>query len=124
MAIWCFCSTEIAYRLFSQMKITGSLCTPAKFRPSCHAPALVAPSPNQHAVTASSPRYRAAQANPAAWGICVAIGEECEMMFNRRDPQCDGICRPPDVGSSALANKPRKISYGVIPATSTTARSR
>ncbi len=46
------------------------------------------------------------------------------MIPSRREPQWLGICRPPEEGSSALANSPRKISYGVIPATSTTATSR
>ena len=97
---------------------------PAKFRPSCQSPSLVAPSPNHVATTASSPRYFTAYAIPAAWGTCVAIGDEPVMMPSRREPQCAGICLPPDDGSSAFEKIPRKTSYGVMPATSTTARSR
>ena len=52
---------------------------------------------------------------PAAWGTCVAMGEEPLMMFSAGWPQCDGICRPPEDGSLALANTPRKTSYGVMP---------
>ena len=83
---------------------------PLKFRPSCQSPSLVAPSPNQHPTTASSPRYVTAYAMPAAWGTCVAIGEEPLMIPSRREPQCAGIWRPPEEGSSALANTPRKTS--------------
>ena len=61
---------------------------------------------------------------PAACGTWVAIGEEPLMMPRRRDPQCEGIWRPPLAGSSALEKTPRKISYGVMPATSTTPTSR
>jgi hypothetical protein len=61
---------------------------------------------------------------PAACGICVAMGEEWLMMPSRREPQWLGICRPAEEGSLSLANNPRKISYGVIPATRTTATSR
>jgi hypothetical protein len=49
--------TLMAYLLFSQYQITGSLWMPEKFRPSCQSPSLVAPSPNQQPTTASSPRY-------------------------------------------------------------------
>src|SRR5207237_4313123 len=114
----------IAYRLFSHTQITGSLWMPEKFRPSCQSPSLVAPSPNQHPTTASSVRYLMAYAMPAACGIWVAMGEEAVMMFSRRDPQWAGIWRPPDEGSSALANTPRNTSRGVIPATRQTAMSR
>ena len=104
--------------------MTGSLWMPAKLSPSCHAPSLVAPSPNQHPTTVSSPRYWAAYAMPAACGTWVAIGEEWLMIPSRREPQWLGIWRPPEDGSSALANRPRKISYGVMPAIRTTATSR
>ena len=37
--------TEYAYWLFSQMKMIGSCCTPAKFSASWKSPMLLAPSP-------------------------------------------------------------------------------
>ena len=52
------------------------------------------------------------------------MGDEPEMIPSRRELQWAGICLPPEAGSSALANSPRKTSYGVMPATSTTPRSR
>ena len=51
---------------------------------------------------------------PAAWGTCVAIGEEWLTIPRRLLPQWLGICRPPELGSSALEKTPRKISYGVM----------
>jgi hypothetical protein len=63
-------------------------------------------------------------AMPAAWRHCVAIGDEPVMMLRSRLPQCAGICRPPDEGSSFFPKRPRKTSLGVKPATSTSAMSR
>src|SRR6059036_1547255 len=103
----------MAYLLFSQYQTTGSLWTPEKFSPSCQSPSLVAPSPNQQPTTASSPRYWMAYATPAAWGIWVAMGEEPVRMPRLFDPQCAGICRPPEDGSSRLPNTPRNTSRGV-----------
>ena len=68
-------------------------------------PALVAPSPNQQPTTASSPRYFAAKAMPAAWGTCVAMGEEWLMIPSRREPQWLGICRPPEDGILGLGEE-------------------
>jgi hypothetical protein len=94
------------------------------FRPSCQSPSLVAPSPNQLATTASSFRYFMAYALPAACGTCVAIGEEWLTIPSSFELQWLGIWRPPEVGSVAFENTPRKICSGVIPATRTTPRSR
>src|SRR3989304_1961496 len=110
MAICFENGTEIAYRLFSQTKTIGSRWTPAKFIDSCQSPLLVAPSPNHTAATDDSLRSFIAYATPTACGIWVAIGEDCEIIPSRREPQGDGICRPPDDGSVAFASTPRKMS--------------
>src|SRR5438477_5220144 len=94
--------TLIAYLLFSQYQTTGSRWIPAKFSPSCQSPSLVAPSPNQHPTTPSLPWYLSAYAAPAAWGSCVAMGEDPVRIPSFLDDQCAGICRPPDDGSSRL----------------------
>ena len=49
---------------------------------------------------------------PAACGTCVAMGEEWLTIACRAEPQCAGIWRPPDAGSSAFEKTPRKTSYG------------
>ena len=73
----CLCSgTEIAYWLFSHMKITGSLCTPAKLQPSWKSPWLLEPSPKVRSVTKSFFFIFAASAKPTACGTCVVTGLE------------------------------------------------
>ena len=39
------------------------------------------------------------------WRHCVATALLADGMFSRGFDQCDGICRPPDAGSSARADR-------------------
>jgi hypothetical protein len=63
------------YWLFSQMKMTGSFQTAARFSASWKAPMLVAPSPRKQTVTCLVPRCWADQADPLAmtsWAPMIA----------------------------------------------------
>jgi hypothetical protein len=58
----------VAYKLFSQMKTTGTRQSAARLKDSSSAPWLTAPSPNTLTATRSLPARASAHAAPAASG--------------------------------------------------------
>jgi hypothetical protein len=52
------------------------------------------------------------------------VGLDCVTMLRVRSPQCAGICRPPDAGSSAEPTACSSTSVGETPRPSTSAKSR
>ncbi len=52
------------------------------------------------------------------------VGEERVTTFSLGWPQWEGICRPPELGSSFAPTAPSSISSGVMPSRSIRARSR
>ncbi len=110
----------------------------AEFRASQNSPWLVVPSP-ELTKTTSSPRTRprsdgcsssraryltSASAAPTACRNCVPVGLLWETMLSPLWPQWLGICRPPELGSSAEATAESSISRGVMPSARQSARSR
>ena len=65
-----------------------------------------------------------ASAQPTAWRNWVPTGEDWLTTFRPLWPQCEGICRPPELGSSFAPTEPISISVGVMPRVSMRARSR
>jgi hypothetical protein len=129
--------TEIAYLLSSTTKTTGRRRLVAVLSASQNSPWLVVPSPVEQKTT-SSPRigrsasgirsfceYRShASAHPTACRNWVPVGLEALTMLSSRCPQCDGICRPPELGSSAAATALSSCSVAVMPSPRQSARSR
>ena len=72
--------------MFSQTKMTGSLCTPAKFIASWISPWFAVPSPNEVWATTSSPLTQAPIAIPTAWRTWVPTGERSETMLYGAPP--------------------------------------
>jgi len=70
----------MAQPLFSHTKMTGSLCTPAKFIASWISPWLLVPSPKDVMATTSSPFTQAPIAMPTACSTWVPTGELNETM--------------------------------------------
>ena len=68
------------------MNTNGSLWIAAKLSASCTSPWLELPSPMIATATWSSLRILAASATPTAWRICVATGDETEMMWCSGEP--------------------------------------
>jgi hypothetical protein len=62
-------AVPMPYRLFSQMKMTGSFQMAAMFIDSQKAPLFTAASPNRHTTTPSFFWYRKAKPTPTASGI-------------------------------------------------------
>src|SRR3954454_24447152 len=95
--------TEMAYPLSPTRYTIGRRFRHAMFSDSQNSPSLVAPSPDVTSVTSwLEPSMNcAASAQPAACRNCVPVGDDELTMLNLRCPQCDGIWRPPDAGSSA-----------------------
>jgi hypothetical protein len=54
----------------------------------------------------------------------VPVGLDPEMIFSFGSPQCDGICRPPEFGSSLEPTAASSIDSGVMPICRHSARSR
>ena len=52
------------------------------------------------------------------------VGEDLVTTLSRRWPQWEGICRPPEFGSSFAPTAERNISVAVMPSCSMSARSR
>ena len=65
-----------------------------------------------------------ASAAPTACSTCVPVGLEPETMLSVGWPQCDGIWRPPELGSSFAPTAASSISSGVTPSCRHSARSR
>ncbi len=105
--------TEMAYTLFSIMKMTGSLWMAAQFTASYHSPCEVDPSPMLVSTTAFSPRSLIPSPIPEACGAWVATGEEWLTTFALRRLQWLGIWRAPEVGSPFFPINPSMKSSGV-----------
>ena len=69
-------------------------------------------------------RCTPASAAPTACSTCVPVGLDPDTMFSAVWPQCDGICRPRELGSSLAPTAARSISSGVTPSCRQSARSR
>src|SRR6185436_12168263 len=97
---------------------------------SQNSPSDVEPSPIVITVTSSAPnpevfsridaddgseRNRPASAAPTPGRHSEPVGEDVVKMLRRREPQCDGICRPAEASPSFAPKAPRNISYGVTP---------
>jgi hypothetical protein len=65
-----------------------------------------------------------ASAAPTACSTCVPVGLDPETTLYLVWPQCDGIWRPPDAGSSFAPTAASSISNGVMPIWRQSARSR
>jgi hypothetical protein len=69
--------------------------------------------------------YRSqASAHPTAWRNWVPVGLEALTILSFLCPQWEGICRPPEFGSSAAPTAERSCSVAVIPSPRQSARSR
>ena len=88
----------------------GSLRFDAVFSDSQNSPCDVVPSPVETNTTSSAwkpsmmpsrPARIVASAAPTACRNCVPVGDDVETMLSCLCPQCDGICRPPELGSMA-----------------------
>src|SRR5207237_2141289 len=127
--------TEAAYPSYSMRKRIGSFRLLALFRASQNSPSLVVPSP---AETYTSPSLRVglsgtasrcadrshASAQPTACRNWVPVGLDWLTMCSALWHQWDGICRPPELGSSAAPTADSSISVGVMPSRRQRARSR
>src|SRR3954470_2911079 len=120
-AVFTSTGTEMAYPLSSTRNTTGSLRLVAVLRASQNSPSLVVPSPVVQRTTSSdrancslSPipsiaEYLSqASAQPTAWRNWVPVGLEALTMFSALWPQCEGICRPPELGSAAAPTADRR----------------
>ena len=98
---------------------TGSCLVHAAFSASQNSPSLVEPSPSEVKTISSAwkrcvaigdvrrrgCRCTPASAAPTACSTCVAVALDPETMFSAVCPQCDGIWRPPLLGSLIGADR-------------------
>src|SRR5277367_2543466 len=93
----------MAYPLSSIRNSTGSRPRQAWLMDSQNSPSLVAPSPELASTRLSPPgsSTRQASAHPTACTNWVPVADELLTICFAALAQCDGICRPPDDGSSA-----------------------
>ncbi len=89
----------------------------AAFIASQNSPSLVAPSPVQTSVISSAlpPAYVFPCAHPTACTNCVPVGDDPVTIRSAGEDQCDGICRPPELGSRAAPTACSSISSAVMP---------